>query len=110
MNGALDPSAIAREPTQQRAIQRFERILEESEKLLMKEGLSGFSIPVLAERLGFTRGSVYAYFPTHYAILNELAMRYLGELEAVFFSRAKEFVALNWRESIETVVALAVSF
>jgi AcrR family transcriptional regulator len=110
MNDALDPLAVARQPTQQRAKARFERILVEAEKLLVAEGLSGFSIPALAERLGYTRGSVYAYFPTPYAILNELVKRYLVDLEAVFYARAESLRGLGWREGIARVVDHAVAF
>ncbi|HSW13629.1 MAG TPA: TetR/AcrR family transcriptional regulator [Solimonas sp.] len=110
MNDALDPSAIARQPTQQRAKDRFDRILQEAEQLLIEQGLNGFSIPALAERLGYTRGSVYAYFPTPYAVLNELVSRYILELESVFYSRAEELRNLGWREGIAAVVRHAVEF
>ncbi|MDM4772283.1 TetR/AcrR family transcriptional regulator [Solimonas sp. SE-A11] len=101
---------MARHPTQQRAKDRFDRILQAAETLLIEAGLSGFSIPALAERLGYTRGSVYAYFPTPYAILNELVGRYLVELEAVFFSRAEELRRLGWRDGTAVVVDHAVAF
>ncbi len=110
MNSTLDPLAVARQPTQQRAKDRFDRIVKESEALLAQDGLSGFSIPVLAERLGYTRGSVYAYFPTHYAIFNELATRYLVELESVFVARADELQRMTWREAVVAVVEHAVRF
>ena len=108
MNDALDPLAIARQPTQQRARARFDSILAEAERLLIEQGLAGFSIPLLAERLGYTRGSVYAYFPTPYAILNELVLRYLVELEGEFFARTEKLRKLNWSEGIEAVVDIAV--
>lgn len=110
MNDALDPLAVARQPTQQRAKDRFDRILLEAEKLLTEQGLSGFSIPALAERLGYTRGSVYAYFPTPYAILNELVGRHLVQLEAVFFSRSDELRDIGWRDGIAAVVDHAVGY
>jgi AcrR family transcriptional regulator len=110
MNQPLDPGAIARQPTQQRSKARFDRVLEAAETLLLDVGLSGFSIPVLAERLGYTRGSVYAFFPTHYAILNELVVRYLVELETVFYSRADELVLMPWRDAVGAVVNLAADF
>lgn len=110
MNEALDPLAIAKQPTQQRAKDRFDRILLEAETLLVEAGLSGFSIPILAERLGYTRGSIYAYFPTPYAILNELTSRYLVKLESVFFQSAEELRRMNWREAIAAVVDHAVTF
>lgn len=110
MNDALDPLAVARQPTQQRARERFDRILNEAEALLIEQGLAGFSIPLLAERLDYTRGSVYAYFPTPYAILNELVVRYLGELESKFFARADDLRALSWSDGIEAVVDIAVAY
>ncbi len=110
MNDALDPLAIARQPTQQRARDRFDRILAEAERLLMEAGLSGFSVPVLAERLDYTRGSIYAYFPTPYAILNELVARYLVEIESQFRARADELRGMTLREAIGAVVDHSVSF
>ena len=110
MNEVLDPLAIARRPTQKRARERFDRILEETERVLIERGLSGFSIPVIAERLGFTRGSVYAYFPTPYAVLNELVQRHLRKLEKVFFSNAEELRKLGWRDGIVHVVDHAVAY
>lgn len=106
----LDPIAVAKAPTQQRAKVRFDRVLKEAEALLLESGLSGFSIPVLAERLGYTRGSLYSYFPTPYALLNELADRYLAELEKVYFERAEELRGLSWREAIRLEINLAAAF
>lgn len=110
MNDVLDPLAVARQPTQQRARERFDRILEEAEALLVEAGLSGFSIPALAERLGYTRGSVYAYFPTPYAILNELVAGYLVELETLFNAQAERLRGLAWREGVAAVVDIAVGY
>lgn len=110
MNDALDPLAVARQPTQQRARERFDRILGEAETLLLEAGLSGFSIPALAGRLGYTRGSVYAYFPTPYAILNELVAGYLVDLEALFNARAERLRTLGWREGIAAVVDVAAGY
>lgn len=110
MNDALDPLAIAKQPTQQRAKVRFDRVLAEAEALLIEQGLAGFSIPLLAERLDYTRGSVYAYFPTPYAILNELVARYLGELESKFFARADHLRTLSWSDGVDAVVDIAVAY
>jgi len=106
----LNPLAVAKQPTQLRAVKRFDRVVAEAEALLIEKGLSGFSIPLLAERLRYTRGSVYVYFPTHYAILNELASRYLAQLEGAFQSRAAELARMNLREAIEAIIDQAISF
>lgn len=110
MDDTLDPLATARRPTQQRARERFDRILAEAQAVLEESGLSGFSIPVLAERLNYTRGSIYAYFPTPYAILNELVGQYLQQLKALFFDRADELLDMEWHETVTSVVHQAVAF
>jgi AcrR family transcriptional regulator len=109
MPDELDPLAVARKPTQKRALERFARVLDEAEALLVAEGLAGVSIPVIADKLGYTRGSVYAYFPTPYAILNELAQRYLAEL-LVVFAHSDGLVGLPWRKGIENGVAIASDY
>ena len=103
-------TAAVRQPTQKRGIKRFDQILEESDKLLIEKGLGGFSIPVIADRLGITRGSVYSYFPVPNAILNQLAERYLDKLERMFAERVSVLAAMDWRDAIRDVVRQAVLF
>lgn len=81
MNAAIDDLAVPRVPQQDRSRERFEKVVAEADKLLAESGLSGFSIPVLAERLGFTRRSIYMFFPTPYAVLNELTRRYIESMQ-----------------------------
>lgn len=109
MTEELDPQAIAKRPTQKRALERFARVLEAAEQLLLEAGMSGVSIPVIADSLGYTRGSVYAYFPTSYAILNELAQRYLAQL-LVVFANSGELAGLPWRKGIANGVAIASDY
>lgn len=80
MNAVIDDLAVPRKPQQDRSRERFEKVVAEADKLLAESGLSGFSIPVLAERLGFTRRSIYMFFPTPYAVLNELTRRYIDKM------------------------------
>lgn len=81
MNAVIDDLAVPRTPQQDRSRERFEKVVAEADKLLAESGLSGFSIPVLAERLGFTRRSIYMFFPTPYAVLNELTRRYIESMQ-----------------------------
>lgn len=111
MNNALDTRALARQPQQQRGFDRFEQVLNEAEALIMEAGIEGFSIPALAERLDFTRTSIYKFFPTPYAILNTLAERHLGALEAALAEQAEHLrAAKNWREVISLVVRGAARY
>lgn len=101
--------ATAKRPQQRRAVERFERVLATAEALLRDGGLRSFSIPAVAQELGCTRGSIYAHFPTPQALLNELAVRYLGRIFARFASMSG-LGAKPWREGIRTGVHAAAEF
>ncbi|MGJ8668496.1 MAG: TetR/AcrR family transcriptional regulator [Oceanococcus sp.] len=110
MNSNTALLAQARPPQQERSRERFENILSESEKLLLKGGLSGFSIPELAQRLGYTRTSIYHFFPTPYAILNELTRRYLEKLEADIEVAGRQSVELSWPQIVQRIAAAVTHF
>lgn len=97
----VDPRAQAIQPQRRAGERRYQSVLEAADSLLEEGGLSGFSIPTLAERLGYTRRSIYKFFPTPYAILNELTKTYLERLEAHLVSH---FKAENHDQSWEDVV------
>jgi AcrR family transcriptional regulator len=105
----MDPLATAKPPQQRRAVERFERVLATAESLLERGGLRDFSIPAVAREIGCTRGSIYAHFPTPHAVLNELAVRYLGQIFARF-ARMPELGQMSWRDGIRTGVDMAASF
>lgn len=107
---ASAPGAIANRPSQQRARERFDRILAEAELMLVETGLSGFSIPLLAERLGYTRGSVYAYFPTPYALFNELMAGYLLDMEQFLREELRRMPAGSWDEVATHLVRVTADF
>ena len=104
-----EPLATAKRPQQRRAVERFERVLATAETLLRMGGLRAFSIPAIADELGCTRGSIYAHFPTPDAVLNELSVRYLGQIFARFAGMAG-LSQMPWREGIRTGVHAAASF
>lgn len=100
----------ARKPAQARGRERFEAILTEADALLASRGTEAFSIPELASRLGCTRTSIYHFFPTPYAILNELTQRYLQRLEAEVAELAIGTTGQPWRDVIEQVAARVSAF
>ncbi|HSW14461.1 MAG TPA: TetR/AcrR family transcriptional regulator [Solimonas sp.] len=115
MNDALknppNPAFIARKPQQQRAKDRVDVVLQEAEDLLLESGLSGFSIPALAERLEFPRATIYKFFPTPYALLNELAERQLAALEEHLAGYAERLAAAkNWQDMVTRMVHAAADF
>jgi AcrR family transcriptional regulator len=102
--------SAARAPTQLRGQARFEIVLDAARQLLGEQGFAGFSIPALAEHLGFTRASIYNFFPTPYAILNELARRELQALEAHLVRRMARLKPSAWRDRIRLTVGEAARF
>lgn len=110
MNLALDQRALPRKPQQQRARDRFELVLEASHALLAESGLAGFSIPAVAARLRYTRASIYKFFPTPYAILNELTHRHFAGLERKLAGEAARLLTLDWEDLVRAIVKEAAAF
>ncbi|MGB1580178.1 MAG: TetR/AcrR family transcriptional regulator [Nevskiales bacterium] len=104
------PDTQARQPQQQRARERFEKVLKASEALLLEKGMSGFSIPELAVRLDMTRASIYKFFPTPYAVLNELTKRELGKLEQALAKESPALMTAAWSEAIGLLVTAGARF
>lgn len=107
MNDTMNPLALARQPKQTRAIDRFEAVLEATEDILAESGLEGFSIPAVAERLGYTRASIYKFFPTPYAILNELVRRHFDRLQDALRDEAGRWADESWQAQTGRMVKLA---
>ena len=110
MNQVLVPDGFPRQPLQQRAKDRFERVVEGARELLLESGLSGFSIPELATRLGYSRATIYNFFPTPYTIFNELTRRYLTELEQMLYRGAQGLLQVSWQEGARGMAAFAAQF
>lgn len=101
----------ARPPLQERSRLRVSLILQAAEALLHSEGLSRFSIPVLAEQLSYPRATIYKFFPTPYALLSTLAERHLEALEKVLYSQAKNLVKVaDWRGVTRRMVEAAAGY
>ena len=110
MSSVIDPRAVAIQPKREAGIRRYETVLAGADKLLREVGLSGFSIPVLAERLGYTRRSIYKFFPTPYAILNQLTHQYLDQIEMMLTERNADLEGLSWEEAMHVLVHAGAAF
>ncbi len=106
----IAPLLDSRPPQQARGRERFERILEAAESQLLKRGLSGFSIPELASELGYTRTSIYHFFPTPYSILNELTHRYLLEIEEEVELVSQNIAGKSWQQVIDEVAQIITDY
>lgn len=110
MNDLQPGLSAPRAPLQPRGQARFEQVLDASHKLLLEQGLAGFSIPALAERLGFTRASIYNFFPTPYAVLNEMARRELLAMQEQLTQVVAAEPNLSWKQRIRRTVEEATRF
>ncbi len=110
MNDFQPGLSSARTPLQQRGQARFEVVLDAASTLLKEQGFTGFSIPALAERLGFTRASIYNFFPTPFAVLNELAKRELVALEERLMPLSEGQPRASWVKQIHRTVREVAQF
>lgn len=106
----IHSSSTARQPQQQRGRDRFESVLSAAEVLLLEQGISRFSIPELAARLDMTRASIYKFFPTPYAVLNELTRRHLQKLEKTLAATAPEIITGPWKEAVNLLATAGADF
>lgn len=107
----MNAKLTARTPLQERSRVRVGQMLQTAEALLAEHGMSGFSIPMLAERLGFPRATIYKFFPTPYTLLNKLAEQHLAALEQALYERARaQPRSADWRQVTRVMVAAAADY
>ena len=64
-----------RDPTQMRALETCERILDAAANLLGEVGIERLSTNLICERAGLSPPALYRYYPNKYAVLAELGVR-----------------------------------
>ncbi len=107
----MNAKLTARTPLQERSRLRVSLILQKAEALLAADGLTAFSIPVLAEQLGYPRATIYKFFPTPYALLNSLAERHLEALEKALYIQAETLgKETDWRHVTRRMVETAAGY
>lgn len=71
---------LRRSPTQARARDRVERILDAADRLLAEQGVEAMGTKQVAAAAGISIGSLYFWFPDKESIAEALALRYWSEL------------------------------
>lgn len=98
------PASVARkQPMQQRARERLDRIMAVAAELIASTGSDRLKMGELAERVGISIGSLYQYFPDKSAIIRSLAERYSLE------SRACISAALDTVHDVESLKSAYLS-
>lgn len=105
------PEPERRVPTQERARQRLERILDAAALVFAEDGFEAATMEGIAARAETSIGSIYQFFPNKRAVFEELARRYRGKLE-VFFDAFLEGPVFERpvREIIDTAIEALWAF
>ena len=72
-----------RDPTQTRALETCERILDAAANLLGEVGIERLSTNLICERAGLSPPALYRYYPNKYAVLAELGVRLMMSQNAL---------------------------
>tara|TARA_B100000378_G_C18001980_1_gene397521 strand:+ start:341 stop:949 length:609 start_codon:yes stop_codon:yes gene_type:complete len=103
-------------PKQARSKETYEKILAASQELLTESGIEGFNSNAIVERAGMTPPAFYRWFPNKYAILEELASRFMHAQNVVTQQHLKAFdmgnttIAETIRRSLDESVEVSASF
>tara|TARA_R110002124_G_scaffold216964_1_gene382769 strand:- start:643 stop:1248 length:606 start_codon:yes stop_codon:yes gene_type:complete len=84
-----------REPTQERAKARVERILVSASELIAETGSDTVRMTEVAARAGIPIGSLYQYFPDKGAILRLLAMRFMERVRTSLAEGLKDIASAD---------------
>ncbi|WP_020700261.1 TetR/AcrR family transcriptional regulator [Dasania marina] len=79
---------VRKKPSQPRGIKTVERILAATREILQSEGVDGFTMQKVAERLGMSKGSLYEYFPNKESIIYLIADQWLDSHKDNFLSNS----------------------
>jgi AcrR family transcriptional regulator len=102
---------LRRPPTQQRARDRVQRILDGADRLLADEGVEALGTKQVASVAGISIGSLYFWFPDKESIAEALARRYWDELTELVTGVAQAAEAGEIADpSAEVLAALAAGF
>lgn len=102
---AIGPLKTRATPTQARAVERVHLILHTTADLLRSEAPAQLSTTTIATRAGIPVSSIYRYFPTLDALLQELYLQVSGELRTKLFNAiSDDTLRPGWRERLATAL------
>jgi AcrR family transcriptional regulator len=106
---AIAEESLRRAPTQRRAQQRIQRILDAADAVLAREGVIGTRS--IAQAAGVSIGSLYHWFPDKESIALALALRHWSELSELVADIVRRAEADELSDPVgQTFAALAAGF
>jgi AcrR family transcriptional regulator len=95
-------------PMQQRSMQTMETLLDTATQILHTDGEVGFTTNRVAERAGFSIGTLYQYFPDKTAIVAALAERERATIERALTVAIDRADPSNLEQVIRVVIRTAI--
>jgi AcrR family transcriptional regulator len=100
--------AIVRAPKQDRSRQTVEAILESAVQILESEGLDGFKVATLAERSGYSVGTLYQYFENLDGVMLALVELEFERQRQILLAEFSDAAARGKKQSTRDLVDLMV--
>lgn len=108
MRSMATGASVRRQPTQRRARQTVEAILDAVVRVLKREGFDAVTTNRIAEVAGVSIGSVYQYFPDKRAIFEALHQRHIEHIDRIFETTLVEHAASSLDRLIRAMVEAMV--
>ncbi|TGL60948.1 TetR/AcrR family transcriptional regulator [Leptospira sarikeiensis] len=97
--------SLRKSPSQKRAIERVQYILDIVADLLDEVGAEAINTNLIAQRAGIPIGSLYQYFPNKHAILKAVGQRHLERVNLMILNFLKEEPdKSDWENLIDTII------
>lgn len=98
-------------PVQERGRRRVQQLLDAAAEVIAASGVDNATTNAIAARAGTSVGVLYKFFPNKQAIVEALALRYIGEIEQ-FLSRQEQAGIAGWplEEAIDWIVRAIMEF
>jgi AcrR family transcriptional regulator len=78
-----DTDSMRRNPSQKRAAETIDTIFEATARIVEQDGTAPLTTNHIAERAGYSVGTLYGYFPNKQALLRSMALREMRRQEAM---------------------------
>jgi AcrR family transcriptional regulator len=101
-------SPVRRQPTQLRACQTVEAILDAVVRLLKREGCEAITTNRIAEVAGVSIGSLYQYFPDKRAIFAALHERHIEEIDRLVETTLVKHAGSSLDELVRALIGAMV--
>ena len=99
---------LRRRPTQRRAVETVEAVLDATVRLLKRGGTKGITTNRIAEVAGVSIGSLYQYFPNRGAIFNALHQRHIDQIDRMIQNTVVEHAGASLKDLMRAIIEAMV--